>query len=76
VSQHTSARTVASRPSLASCPHCEQPQPTFLAETSQHATVDYFRCAACGHVCHTPKGHTADVEPVTVCEGEDVEIHD
>lgn len=37
------------------CPQCHMPVPRWLEATSKDATVNYYRCNACGHVWTVPK---------------------
>jgi hypothetical protein len=37
------------------CPNCQNTG-RFLADSSSHAYVEYYRCDPCGHVWHYAKG--------------------
>ena len=50
---------------LRSCPECQRPAPRYLEGSSANASVDYYRCEACGHVFHIPKGQP-DASPTSV----------
>jgi len=47
------------------CPNCQTETPRLLYDTSQFASVWYYRCDKCGHVWHVlksdPDGPTSDV---------------
>jgi len=69
--------TIADRPQAAyqrklsvsmpirTCPACNCPKPRFLAECSEDALVNYYRCSTCGHVWATTKDDTVIVRHVT-----------
>ena len=46
------------------CSNCQHPA-RFLTFPSAGAYVNYYRCDACGHVFHFPKGHP-EAMPVAV----------
>lgn len=51
------------------CPECDQPAPRHLPASSEHASVNYYRCDPCGHVWHVPKDKPhAEQKAVTITE--------
>jgi len=47
------------------CPRCGTDTPRLVESASQIATVNYYRCALCGHVWTVAKDGTGNIHHVT-----------